>query len=412
MDYNESLVYKELLENSEKLAQDIMTTIRRLGLDVNFTRDDLTLADGNCFFRGVLQQCRRTDVYSTLPDDVKVFVDNQDHYGFRRWVKDCVFASNHVRVQQETLQPVLPKPWDYSWSDKYMMKNGFWADHTIVQCTAWFLKKDLMIISEDNDDDQCVTTIPGNMDDPTVAIGPQICLGYASNHYQSLLPVDVVPNDCPCCKKPFKNVLHHLNHIANKACREFVGEELLEKWRQINADKSIKKMRRNYDDSGKHKEYQESYVESGKHSEAQHRYVQSGKHQEIQAKHVAKKKEEDYGGLKERQRKWIRTWRSSNDENARHRNFLEDSKYGPIFICICCHRKLSKNNVTDLNESQIKMPLENCIIHLHVYTNVIESKNGKEISPNNRYIFLSILFFISLIFIHILGTSVSPALDI
>ena len=84
MEYNESLVYKELLENSEKLAEDIMANIRRLGLDVNFTMDDLTLADGNCFFRGVLQQCRRPHFYSTLPDEVKGFVDNMRMKGHIR----------------------------------------------------------------------------------------------------------------------------------------------------------------------------------------------------------------------------------------------------------------------------------------------------------------------------------------
>ena len=54
MDYNDSLVYKELLETSEKLAGDIMRNVRRLGLEINFIMDDLTLADGNCFFRGII----------------------------------------------------------------------------------------------------------------------------------------------------------------------------------------------------------------------------------------------------------------------------------------------------------------------------------------------------------------------
>ena len=374
MDYNESMVYKELLDNSEKLAEDIMRNIRRLGLDVNFRMDDLTLADGNCFFRGVLQQCRRPEVYPTLPNEVKIYVDNQDHYGFRKWIKDCVFASRHVRVQQETLQPFLPRPWDYYWSDDYMMKNGVWVDSTMVRCTAWFLKKDLMIISEDNDDAQCVTTISGNMDDATDAVGPQLYLGFASNHYQSLLPAEVVvPNDCPCCKKTFKNVLHHLNQETNKACREFVGEELFGKWRQINAKKSNQKRRKNYQDSGK-----------------QDSYVKSGKHKQIQANYLAKRKEQDPEGLKASQRKWKQTQRYSNDENARSRNFLEDSKYGPIFICICCHRKLSRGNVTAFTssvESKIKIPLEDCIFDMNVYTNVIEFRNGKEVSPNSRYFY-------------------------
>ena len=69
MDYNESLVYKELLENSKIIADNIMRNIRRLGL--RFTLDELKLGDGNCFFRGILQQCKREEIYSSLPDEVK-----------------------------------------------------------------------------------------------------------------------------------------------------------------------------------------------------------------------------------------------------------------------------------------------------------------------------------------------------
>ena len=370
MSYDESLVYKELMENSRILAQQILTNIRRLGH--NFTLDGLTLGDGNCFFRAILQQCRRPEVYSTLPDEVKVFVDKMDHYGFRKWVKKCVFDSDHVKVQEETLQPFLPKPWKQYWSDNYMMKNGFWVDDPMVRCTAWFLKMDFMIISDDNEDYQCVTMIPGNIDDEKIPTEQKLFLGFkAESHYQSILPIEV-PNDCPCCRKTFKNILNHVNQI--KACKNFVGEELLGIWRQINDDKSKKKMRMNYDDSGKHKLYQDDYV-------------LSGKHKLIQRSHIAKKREEDPDQLKANQRKWYKTWRKSSDEDSRHRNFLEESKYGPIFICICCHRKLSKGNVTVFNdkvEKQIKVPMEDCIFDMDLFTNIIEFRNGKEVSPNNR----------------------------
>ena len=108
---------------------------------------------------------------------------------------------------------------------------------------------------------------------------------------------------------------------------------------------------------------------------------------EVQASYKEKKKEEDPELLKENQRKWQRTKRSSNDEDDRNRNFLEDSKYGPIFICICCHRKLAKGNVTVFNDKvqqQIKVPLEDCISDMDVFTNIIEFRNGIEVSPNNR----------------------------
>ena len=263
-----------------------------------------------------------------------------------------------------------------------MMKNDVWVDSTMVRCTAWFLKKDLMIISEDNDESQCVTTISGNMDDPTAAVGPQLYLGFARNHYQSIIPVEVscpplsnqlpsnvqvtedhveasIPTECPACGKGGKRVLHHITMA--KTCKEFVGDELLSKWKVL----SRKKTKRNY---------QEDYVKEGKHAQ-------------VQADYRVRKKEEDPEALKENQRKWFKTWRNSNDENRRHRNFLEDSKYGPIFICICCHRKLSRGNVTIFNESveaKIKIPLEDCIFDMDVYTNVIEFKNDKETSPNNR----------------------------
>ena len=158
-----------------------------------------------------------------------------------------------------------------------------------------------------------------------------------------------------------------------------------------------------------------NYYDSGKYQQFQEAYVKSGKRQQVHAKHLEKKREQDHEGLKESQRKWFQTWRSSHNENARYRNFLEDSKFGPIFICICCNRKLSRGNVTVYSESvesQIKIPLEDCIFDMDVYTNVIECKNGKEISPNNRYIISEIISFSIINISYIAGTSVLHVLDI
>ena len=272
------------------------------------------------------------------------------------------------------------------------MKNGFWVDSTMVRCTAWFLKKDLMIISEDNDESQCVTTISGNMDDPSAAVGPQLYLGFARNHYQSILPVEVfaptlsnqlpsnvpvtedhveasIPTRCPACRKGGKRVLHHITMA--KTCKMFVGEELLTKWKDLSRKESWK----NYN-----KEYRARKMEENPDDF-------KAKQAKKQAIHLDKKRKENPDQLRASQRKWKQTQRNSHDDNARHRNFLEDSKYGPIFICICCHRKLSRGNVTIFNESveaKIKIPLEDCIFDMEVFTNVIEFKNDKETSPNNR----------------------------
>ena len=82
-----------------------------------------------------------------LADDVKILVDTMDHLGLRVWIRNCVFNSNHVRVQKDTLEPFLKMSWTDFWI--HMMKNGIWVEPALVDCTAWFLKLDLMIISED-----------------------------------------------------------------------------------------------------------------------------------------------------------------------------------------------------------------------------------------------------------------------
>ena len=152
---------------------------------------------------------------------------------------------------------------------------------------------------------------------------------------------------------------------------------MLANWRVISRNETNKK----YVEAGKHAKNQENYVARKKEENPDEFNKRQANNQ---ATYLAKKMKENPEQVKANQRKWKLTQRCSNDENARNRNFLEDSKYGPIFICICCHRKLAKNNVTVFKEDQVKIPLEDCIHDMNVYTNVIEFRNGKEISPNNR----------------------------
>ena len=135
-----------------------------------------------------LKQCRRTEIYPSLPDEAKILVDTMDHLGLREWIRNCIFSSKHEQAQKEALEPFLPKPWTDFWID--MTKNGVWVENAIVECTAWFLEIDFMVISEDNDESRCVTMLYGNIDGIQDPARPTLHLGFARNHYQSILPAE------------------------------------------------------------------------------------------------------------------------------------------------------------------------------------------------------------------------------
>ena len=61
---------------------------RRLGLQINFVINKLTKADGNCFYRAILQQHCREEVCMNLPDEVKGLVDTMNHLGLRIWIRN------------------------------------------------------------------------------------------------------------------------------------------------------------------------------------------------------------------------------------------------------------------------------------------------------------------------------------
>ena len=256
------------------------------------------------------------------------------------------------------------------------MKNGIWVEPAVVDCTAWFLEMDLMIISEDNDDSQCVTMRYGNLDGIVDPNRPTLYLGFASNHYQSLLPVKVIeddleiliPSKCPACGKSSTRILQHMN--MSKACRQIIGEEMLAKFRNQSRKQSKLKAKARYS-------------ASGKKAETQSKYVKSGRHAQVQAKHWEEKKSKNEAECLESHRKWQRKYKILKDVNYRSRNFLEATKYGPIFICICCNRKISRGNVTPFTED-LKNKHHSFIFDLFVFTNIIEFKDGKEVTPNSR----------------------------
>ena len=60
-------------QDEERLAEDIMKTVKRLSLPLKLDR--LTEAKGNCFPLAVLDQCHRQEIFKNLPSSVKTVIE-------------------------------------------------------------------------------------------------------------------------------------------------------------------------------------------------------------------------------------------------------------------------------------------------------------------------------------------------
>ena len=88
MDYEEASK-DPAWENEVRWADDIMTSIRRLGLKT-FKLDKLTKGEGSCFPIAVLQQLNREEVFTNLREDLRNLARSMDYHMFRQRVKDFV----------------------------------------------------------------------------------------------------------------------------------------------------------------------------------------------------------------------------------------------------------------------------------------------------------------------------------
>ena len=136
-------------------AKEIIDSINRRKLP--FKADyPPTPGDGNCFPHSILQQLKRPEFggeYSELLATV-------DHGEFRLRVRNFIFASSSPAVQRMKEQfkacegastenggraVGLGMPWETYWTK--IIIPDIWPDQTFVQATAWYLGRDIRIIS-------------------------------------------------------------------------------------------------------------------------------------------------------------------------------------------------------------------------------------------------------------------------
>ena len=180
------------------LAQQIEEIIRQTELP--FKLDEITIGDGNCFTRAVLQQCQRNAVknylrsrglnlgnYMELKKNVCQFMLKENNVPMLREFKVRFEArQGEVRSSGEHAHT-----WNQYWMT--MAKDGEWVDAVFVQATAWYLYSDIHLIpTATATKENPFFTITGNYTFETASCpGPALLLGYNSNlHYQSVLPID------------------------------------------------------------------------------------------------------------------------------------------------------------------------------------------------------------------------------
>ena len=286
-------------DRSRGYAKKIAEVIQKL--DIMFTMDNLTVADGNCFTFAIFQQLSQPYIYQTLDRNLRMIVNRMDVLSFKQKVFEFAINSPEVLAQQELMAKDM-NDWNSYW--KKMLKNGELADTTFVQCTAWYLNMDLVIVSDACNEENKFFKIHGYFDDDNVE-RLQLDLGYITNtHYQSIIAKKVgyaesltkLPTKCPACNIEVNQLMKHLR---NKRCKGSLGEAKISELRKIAAKES-----RNNSQS--------KYIATGGHDLAQKKYVESGRNRAVQAKYLESKRKEDYVANKERQAQRFAKWKNRN----------------------------------------------------------------------------------------------------
>ena len=286
-------------DRSRGYAKKIAEVIQKL--DIMFTMDNLTVADGNCFTFAIFQQLRQPYIYQTLDRNLRMIVNRMDVLSFKQKVFEFAINSPEVLAQQELMAKDM-NDWNSYW--KKMLKNGELADTTFVQCTAWYLNMDLVIVSDACNEENKFFKIHGYFDDDNVE-RLQLDLGYITNtHYQSIIAKKVgyaesltkLPTKCPACNIEVNQLMKHLR---NQRCKGSLGEAKISELRKIAAKES-----RNNSQS--------KYIATGGHDLAQKKYVESGRNRAVQAKYLERKRVEDYDANRKRQAQRFAKWNIRN----------------------------------------------------------------------------------------------------
>ena len=137
-----------------RIAQEIMNFVKKKHF--SYKGDTPTEADGNCFIHSLLLQLQRP----TMKSDDHQQLPTVGHEEFRHLVKNFILSSSESKVENMkkyfdelegcqsesgTRGVEIGMPWDEYWEE--IVTPGTWVDETFIQSSAWFLKKDIIILT-------------------------------------------------------------------------------------------------------------------------------------------------------------------------------------------------------------------------------------------------------------------------
>ena len=199
-----------------RMDKQILSNLRSLGV-VNLTLDEYTPGDGNCFYRAIDQQLRRSDIncqyaggHSHMRREVVKFVrNNQDSV---QYVRD------YKRLYETSLRGDAALSW-YEYLDK-QERDGEYTEELFVKATAVLIGFNIFITNEN-----CTTArkffVISRTWENTVEITPpesflhHIVIGSLAGrleHFQSLLPVHPMLTESPT------SVVHRDICAPTKSC--------------------------------------------------------------------------------------------------------------------------------------------------------------------------------------------------
>ena len=192
IDMKDSYKYGWELERSVGIELEALIEERKLP----FKLDKLTKGNGSCWMISVFQQCKRTEIWLYLPDDIRTLVENMDTDGLRNAVANFMLSSNHPKIRTYKERYERNDGSEVSWNALWnMMRNpSKWADQNFMQGTAWLLGVDIMILNSKSINGIInFNKFSGNLEEEDVpSIVPPMTIGYRTRcHFQSILPNDI-----------------------------------------------------------------------------------------------------------------------------------------------------------------------------------------------------------------------------
>ena len=192
IDMKDSYKYGWELERSVGKELEALIEERKLP----FKLDKLTKGNGSCWMIAVFQQCKRTEIWLYLQDDMKTLVENMDTDGLRNTVANFMLTSNHPKIKTYKERYDRNDGSEVSWNALWnMMRNpSKWADQNFMQGTAWLLGVDIMILNSKSINGIInFNKFSGNLEEEDVpSIVPPMTIGYRTRcHFQSILPNEI-----------------------------------------------------------------------------------------------------------------------------------------------------------------------------------------------------------------------------